>query len=51
MVVHIQYTSVTRRAVVTTIWLKYVANEAIATALGFVVAQVEAPEGRHLPWI
>lgn len=51
VMVHIEHASVARRAVVATLWLEHVAHEAVATALVFVVTQMEAPEDRHLAWV
>jgi hypothetical protein len=51
MVVHVEDASVARGAVMAPVRFEHVADEAVAAALRFVVAEVEAPEGRHLAWI
>lgn len=51
MMVHVQHASVAGRAVVAPVRLEYVADEAVATTLRLVVAEVEAPERWHLPRI
>ena len=33
------------------VWLEHVADQTVATPLAFVITEVEAPEGGHLPRI
>ena len=48
MMVHIQNTSPTGRAVVTPLRLEHIAHQAVSLSLGLMVPEMEPPEGGHL---
>ena len=49
--VHIENTAVAGGAMVTSLWLEYVAHETVATALMLCITKMEAPRHRDLPRI
>ena len=49
--IHVQYAPVACRAVVTSVWLKHIADQAVPSPLALVISEVEAPERRYLTWI
>ena len=51
MVIHVEYASSTAWAMMASLWLEYVAHQAVATTLTLCISQVETPEYRHLPRI
>ena len=49
VVIHVQYASIARRAVMASLWLENVAHKAVASSFVLRVSQVESPEDGDLP--
>jgi hypothetical protein len=48
MMIHVKHASITGRAVMAPLRLKYIAHQAISSSLVFVITEMEAPKNRNL---
>ena len=51
MVIHVENTTITNRAMMASLWFENVTHETVTTTFLFWVAQVEAPKHWHLTWV